>query len=164
MHARHSQFMEQTDPLDATDETMRTQETALGHLVADAMRTLMGTDIAVWNSGAARSDAVSFTHALPVRSFAELHTAHSYPVQIHTGVFRRQDLRLLLPFASHVGVVNTTGSQVLEMLENSVARVPSLDGRFLQVGSCVAALKAYISTDEREPVAYRLVLSCRCRG
>lgn len=160
--------MEQTEPLDATDETMRTQETALGHLVADAMRTLMGTDIAVWNSGAARSDAVSSTHSpsssVGDNKFSELYTAHSHPVQIHTGVFRRQDLRLLLPFASHVGVVNTTGSQVLEMLENSVARVPSLDGRFLQVGSCVAALKAYISTDEREPVAYRLVLSCRCRG
>lgn len=74
--------MEQTEPLDATDETMRTQETALGHLVADAMRTLMGTDIAVWNSGAARSDAVSSTHALPVRSVTTSSQSFTLPIRI----------------------------------------------------------------------------------
>lgn len=38
-----------------------------------------------------------------------------------------------MPYESRVAVVQVTGEQVLEALENSVSSVSCFDGRFLQV-------------------------------
>lgn len=102
--------------LDARSETMRTSETALGNLLADAMRLALDCDVAFFNSGTVRSDAVHPAGQLCVR-----------------------DVRRMLPFTDELLAVELTGEQLVEALEVGLARWPAPEGRFLQVSGLRAA-------------------------
>ncbi|GAA1090040.1 bifunctional metallophosphatase/5'-nucleotidase [Nocardiopsis composta] len=109
-------------PLDGVrDPGVRTAETNLGNLVADAVlaagRAKAGEygvpepQLALQNGGGIRNNSV-----LPAGPVSELDT---YSV---------------LPFANQVAVVpELPRSQVKELLENAVSRIPAADGRFAQV-------------------------------
>lgn len=90
----------------------RTQETAIGNLIADAVREYSEADIAVVNGGGIRAS-------------------------LYAGDVLGGDLNAVCPYANKIVVVETKGSVIMEMLENGISQtltesmIPG--GRFLQV-------------------------------
>ncbi len=98
-------------PLDAGipgDHATRWRETAIGNLIADAYRELLGADIGLVNGGGIRA-------GLPA------------------GPWRLCDLHAVLPFANRVVLLELTGAQLAEALEHGLSRIDELGGGFLQV-------------------------------
>ena len=96
--------------LDGRFATVRAAESNLGNFVADIMVANTNADCAIVNGGNFRSD------------------------QIHnSGVFTLRDLNTILAFNPTCVVVEVKGHQLAQALENSVAKYPELEGRFLQV-------------------------------
>jgi len=96
--------------LDARTSALRTQETNLGNLIADALRARLKTDLALMNAGGIRSNRV-----------------------IPPGPLRKKDVHLLLPFLNVAVVVELTGAKLLAALEHAVSQAPHESGGFLQV-------------------------------
>lgn len=97
--------------LDTRRDTVRTAESAFGNLVADAMRISTGADVAITNGGGIRGDRV----------YAPGTT------------LTRRDILTELPFGNVTVVVELTGAEIIEALENGVARIEDKAGRFPQV-------------------------------
>ena len=87
---------------------IRSQETNLGDLCADAYRLVSGADIGVVNGGGIRA-------AIPAGdiTFEQIISVH--------------------PFGNALCVVETTGQQILDALEKSVSKLPDENGGFWQV-------------------------------
>lgn len=93
----------------ATDvRIVRTAETNLGDLCADAYRAMSGADIAFVNGGGVR-------------------------VNIAKGDITYNDIIKVHPFGNSMCVVEATGQQILDALEMGVKDVPGEFGGFLQV-------------------------------
>jgi 5'-nucleotidase len=120
-------------PLDARTANLRTRETNLGNLMADAL-LVRGTalapafgapvpNVAIQNSGGIRGNTLFLSAASPAApaAFTELNTFD------------------IAAFANFVSVVpNVPRAQFKEILENAVSRFPTADGRFPQVaGICM---------------------------
>ena len=60
-------------PLDGISSRLRTAETNLGDVVADAMRADAGADIAIVNSGSIRGDRIFPAGPLTRRTLIEIH-------------------------------------------------------------------------------------------
>jgi len=89
---------------------IRSEETNLGNFITDIMLQCTDADVALLNSGTFRSD------------------------QVHPcGHFRIRDLLSILPMIDSLVVLQLTGEQIIEALENSVSKYPALEGRFPQV-------------------------------
>lgn len=97
-------------PLETRFSLIRSEETNCGNWFCDLMRKECRAQIAVLNSGTIRSDCI-------------------FPV----GPLRLRDLTAMLPMLDPLVVVQVTGQQVLQVLENGVSMFPRLEGRFLQV-------------------------------
>ncbi|XP_048735520.2 mannosylglucosyl-3-phosphoglycerate phosphatase-like isoform X3 [Ostrea edulis] len=96
--------------LDGRFSAVRSQETNLGNFVTDIMLEISKADCAILNSGTFRSD------------------------RIHPkGCFKLRDLLTILPLVDELVVIQVTGKQLLEALENGVSAYPQLEGRFPQV-------------------------------
>ena len=108
-------------PLDGRFNYVRTRESALGNFIADIMKTVTSADVALINSGTFRSDGI-------------------HP----EGDFRLRDLMSILPIMDTVVVIEVTGNQLLEALENGVSKTPRLEGRFPHV-SIYLHLKVFLS-------------------
>jgi len=108
-------------PLDGTRTNVRTIETNLGNLVADAL---------LWE---ARQRASSFGAPQPVIALQNgggIRNASLLPA----GPLSEKNTFDILPFANFVTIVpNVTRAQLKEILENAVSRVAFVDGRFAQV-------------------------------
>ncbi len=89
---------------------LRTSETNLGNLVADAARASVGAEIALMNGGGIRGDRV----------FA-------------AGPISRRDLLQIHPFGNVICLVEVPGRIVLEALEHGVSGLPAPAGGFPQV-------------------------------
>ena len=90
---------------------MRSQEAAIGDLIADAMRQSVGADIAITNGGGIRGDK-----------------------QYAAGTeLTRRDILTELPFGNVTVMTEITGQQIKEALENGVSQVEDGAGRFPQV-------------------------------
>ena len=89
---------------------MRTAESNLGNLICDVWRAACRSDVVICNSGTFRSD-----------------TLHP------TGQLTHRDLVAILPMMDETIVLEVTGSQIKEALENGVSQWPKLEGRFPQV-------------------------------
>lgn len=87
---------------------IRSQETNLGDLCADAYRLVSGADIGVVNGGGIRA-------AIPAGdiTFEQIISVH--------------------PFGNALCVVEATGQQILDALEKSVSKLPDENGGFWQV-------------------------------
>jgi 5'-nucleotidase len=111
------------------DNYMRARESALGNLIADAVRLLYGVQLVLVNSGAIRSSLPSSylpkDHALrrPTSGFAA-----GPPYDLVRG-----DTFTALPFGNLVITRTVTGAQVWAMLENGLGFLPSKSGAFPQV-------------------------------
>lgn len=97
-------------PLDAIADHVRSGESNLGNLLADAMREDTGTEIAIINAGSIRSNKI-------------------FP----TGPLRMKDLVAIHPFGGTVCIVSGPGSMIIEMLNHGVGRLGESVGRFPQV-------------------------------
>jgi 5'-nucleotidase / UDP-sugar diphosphatase len=97
-------------PLDAVASHLRTSETNLGNLVADAIRAEAGAELAIVNSGSIRGNRV-------------------FPA----GPLTRRTLIEMQPFDNVVVKVATPGRVVLRALNLGVERLPAPAGMFPQV-------------------------------
>jgi len=97
-------------PLDGVSLHLRTSETNLGNLLADAMRANAHSDIAITNSGSIRGNRLFPAGALTRRTLIEMH-----------------------PFDNVVCVLSLTGRVILDALNHGVGSLPAPDGRFPQV-------------------------------
>ncbi len=97
--------------LESVRASVRTKETTMGNLIADAIRAETGTDVSIANGGGIRGDRVY-----------EAGTT-----------LTRKDIVTELPFGNTTVVVELKGSDLLAALENGVSRVEDVQGRFPQV-------------------------------
>lgn len=97
-------------PLDGNSRRLRTSETNLGDLVADAMRSDAGTEAAMMNAGSIRGDRV-------------------YPA----GPLTRRTLLTMHPFGNVITKLEVPGRVILSALNNGVSKLPASAGQFPQV-------------------------------
>jgi 2',3'-cyclic-nucleotide 2'-phosphodiesterase/3'-nucleotidase len=97
-------------PLNAEGDAVRSRETNVGNLVADALREWGQADNGVMNGGGIRSE----------RTY-------------QPGPLTRRDIAAILPFPNYAAKVQVNGEAVKAMLENAVSQVETRGGRFLQV-------------------------------
>jgi 2',3'-cyclic-nucleotide 2'-phosphodiesterase (5'-nucleotidase family) len=103
------------NPLDSRRNIVRGQESAMGNLIADAMRGANGADIAITNGGGIRADK-------------------EYPAGTS---LTRKDIFTELPFGNVTVVTQISGQAVLDALENGFSQIEDGAGRFPQVSGLV---------------------------
>ena len=104
-------------PLDGGSRELRSSETNLGNMLADAMRTQVGADVAIINSGSIRGD----------RTFA-------------AGPLSRRELLTMQPFGNKLCKIEVTGRTIVDALKTATESWPSAAGRFPQVSGVSFAL------------------------
>ncbi len=97
--------------LDSRRATVRTMESNLGDLIADAMRAGVGADVALTNGGGIRGD----------RTYDPGTT------------LTRRDILSELPFGNVTVLMEISGAALLAALENGVSEVENRAGRFPQI-------------------------------
>ena len=104
----------------ATDvRIVRTAETNLGDLCADAYRDQSGADVAIVNGGGVRDT-------------------------IKAGNITLNDILKVHPFGNSMCVIEITGQKILDALEYACKDVPSEFGGFLQVSGMTYEIHTYI--------------------
>jgi 2',3'-cyclic-nucleotide 2'-phosphodiesterase (5'-nucleotidase family) len=98
-------------PLDSRSSVLRTQEAAIGDVVADALRQHLAAEVALINGGALRGN-------------------RTYPAGYR---LTRRDLLAEMPFNNTVEALEISGATLLAALEHSVSGVEDASGRFPQV-------------------------------
>jgi len=88
-------------PLDSRRNVVRAEESAMGNVIADAMRAATGADIGFTNGGGIRADRTYDPGA----------------------VLTRRDILTELPFGNVTVLTELPGSQILAALENGVSQV-----------------------------------------
>ncbi len=116
-------------PLDSRRAIVRSQEAAIGNLIADAMREAVGADIAITNGGGIRAD----------KEYAA------------GSALTRRDILSELPFGNTTVLVELKGQQVLEALENGFSQVEEGGGRFPQISGLV------VEVDKSKPAGQRVI-------
>jgi 2',3'-cyclic-nucleotide 2'-phosphodiesterase (5'-nucleotidase family) len=96
--------------LDGVNTHLRSVETNLGNLVADAIRADVGADVAIVNGGGIRSDKVYPRGPLTRRTLLEIH-----------------------PFGNVVCKLSVPGRVLLQALNSGVSKLPAPAGQFPQV-------------------------------
>jgi 2',3'-cyclic-nucleotide 2'-phosphodiesterase (5'-nucleotidase family) len=94
--------------LDSQRGSVRTGESGFANLIADAMREAVGADVAITNGGGIRGD-------------------RTYDPGT---VLTRKDILTELPFGNVVVLVELSGGDLLQALENGVSRIEDVAGRF----------------------------------
>lgn len=117
------------DALDSRRNVVRTQEAAIGNLIADAMKDAVGADIAITNGGGIRGD----------KEYAA------------GSDLTRRDVLTELPFGNITVLAEVTGQQVWDALENGFSKIEDGAGRFPQV----SGLK--VVADKSKPAGSRVV-------
>jgi 5'-nucleotidase/UDP-sugar diphosphatase len=118
-----------TGPLDSRRNIVRTQEAAIGNLIADAMKDAVKADIAITNGGGIRAD----------KEYAA------------GSDITRRDVLSELPFGNVTVLTEVTGKQIWEALENGFSKYEDGAGRFPQV----SGLK--VVADVKQPAGSRIV-------
>lgn len=117
----YSEVVGHTDVLlNGTREFVRTQETNLGDLAADAiLAAAPNADFALTNGGGIRAD-------------------------IPEGDITRYDLFTVFPFGNMVATVELTGEEIVYILEAATHACPEADGAFPQVSGITFEIHTYI--------------------
>ena len=117
----YSEVVGHTDVLlNGTREFVRTQETNLGDLAADAiLAAAPNADFALTNGGGIRAN-------------------------IEIGDITRYDLFTVFPFGNMVATVELTGAQIVYILEAATQACPGIDGAFPQVSGITFEIHTYI--------------------
>jgi 5'-nucleotidase / UDP-sugar diphosphatase len=115
--------------LDSRSATVRSQETGIGNLIADALRLSTGAQAAITNGGGIRGN----------KQYAAGHK------------LTRRDVLSELPFGNASVMVSITGKDIKDALENGVSQIEQRGGRFPHVSGISFAV------DTRQPVGARIV-------
>ncbi len=106
---------------------IRSQETNLGDLCADAYRYVSGADVAIVNGGGIRT------------SISEGDITYGQIIKVH-------------PFGNAMTTMEATGQQILDCLEMSVRKLPGENGGFMQVSGLTfevnMSIESTVVTDE----------------
>ena len=121
--------------LDSRTRTVRTRETAIGALIADAMRASTHAQAAVMNGGGIRGGKI----------YAPGTT------------ISRRDILTELPFDNRVVAIDISGTLLKQAIENGLSLLPNPAGRFPQVSGLT------IEADPSRPAGSR-VLSMKVDG
>src|SRR5262249_8709101 len=113
-------------PLDADSRKIRTGETNLGNLIADAIRSDVNADVAIVNSGSIRGDRV-------------------YPA----GPLTRRTLLAMQPFGNVNCKLEVTGQVILDALNYGVSKLPASAGQFPQVSGLTMKVDASAPAGQR---------------
>jgi 5'-nucleotidase / UDP-sugar diphosphatase len=97
--------------LDSRRNVVRGEESTMGNLITDAIRAMVGADVAIMNGGGIRAD-------------------RTYDAGTK---LTRRDILTELPFGNITQLTEIPGSQLLAALENGVSQVEKGAGRFPQV-------------------------------
>jgi 2',3'-cyclic-nucleotide 2'-phosphodiesterase (5'-nucleotidase family) len=114
-------------PLDSRNATVRTQEAAIGNLVADAMREATQADVAIGGG---------------------IRAGKTY--QPGSSISRR-DVLAELPFGNRIVTLEVTGRDLVEVLEGGLAQLPQASGRFPQVSG------VRLTADVSRPAGHRIL-------
>ena len=114
--------------LDSRKASVRGMETTMGDLIADALKSVTGADIAITNGGGIRGDTV-------------------YPAG---SVLTRGSVLKELPFGNKTVMIEVTGAQLLAALENGVSKIEDGAGRFPQVSGLT------FTVDKAQPAGQRI--------
>lgn len=98
-------------PLDSRTNVIRVAESAIGNLVADALRASTGADVALINAGAIRGNK-------------------AYPAGHRV---TRRDVLTELPFGNTTVMVELSGREIRDLLESGLRAAPQGSGRFPEV-------------------------------
>jgi 5'-nucleotidase len=113
-------------PLEGTSPRLRASETNLGDLVADAVRDVARSEIALVNGGGVRGDRVHQPGPLTRRTLIEIH-----------------------PFGNVVCTLSVPGKVVVAALEHGVSRLPAAAGQFPQVSGLTFRVNPEAPTGSR---------------
>jgi 5'-nucleotidase / UDP-sugar diphosphatase len=113
--------------LDSRSASVRSQETAMGNLIADAIRASTGADLAITNGGGIRGNK-------------------QYPAG---ATLTRRDILTELPFGNSTAMVEVTGKDIKDALENGVSQIDNRAGRFPQVSGITFAIDAKAAVGAR---------------
>ncbi|GIP44100.1 metallophosphatase [Paenibacillus sp. J45TS6] len=94
--------------LEGAREKVRTGETNLGDLIADALRDVSGADVALTNGGGIRAS-------------------------IEKGEVTKGEVITVLPFGNQIVTLNVKGEDLIAALENGVKSYPEASGGFPQI-------------------------------
>jgi len=97
-----------SNPINTKRDVIRAKESIFGNLLADAIKDYTGAQVALINGGSIRGEATYFKN-------------HSVT---------RKNIVEELPFRNHVLLINVTGSQITDALENGFSLIDKLKGRF----------------------------------
>jgi 5'-nucleotidase / UDP-sugar diphosphatase len=97
--------------LDSRSAIVRSQEAAIGNLIADAIKASTEGDVAITNGGGIRANK-------------------QYPAGAK---LTRRDILSELPFGNSTSLVEVAGSDIKAALENGVSQIENRAGRFPQV-------------------------------
>jgi 5'-nucleotidase/UDP-sugar diphosphatase len=115
--------------LDSRRASVRSQETAIGNLIADAMREAVDADVALTNGGGIRGDR-EYQAGSPLT---------------------RGDILAELPFGNKTVKLELTGAKIKEALENGFSQVEEVAGRFPHISGMT------VEVDLKKPAAERVV-------
>lgn len=113
--------------MDTTFASVRTQETAIGNFLADLMRKEHNADCALIHGGGIRADKM-----------------------FNQGFMTRGDWNEIIPFQTSIVLLEATGEQIFQALENGVSKVPALEGRFIHPSNLTFAY------DSTKPEGHRV--------
>jgi 5'-nucleotidase / UDP-sugar diphosphatase len=113
--------------LDAESVHLRTAETNLGDLFADALRADAQTDVAIMNGGSIRGD-------------------RPYPA----GPLTRRTVVAMHPFGNTICKIAVSGRVLLQALDSGVSKLPAQAGQFPQVSGLT------MTVDRNAPVSARV--------
>ena len=102
--------------MDTRRATIRGTEAAFGNLVADAIREATGADLAAANGGGIRADRLYEPGT----------------------VLTRRDIVSELPFGNSTVVLEITGQDFVDVLENGMSQIEKGAGRFLHISGAAA--------------------------
>ncbi|MGB9685792.1 MAG: bifunctional metallophosphatase/5'-nucleotidase [Rectinema subterraneum] len=113
-----SQVVGQTSvPLEGKREIVRTQQSNLGTLIANAMLYVTGADFALMNGGGIRDS-------------------------IPAGNITLKQIYTVQPFGNYIQTGKVLGKEIDAILENGVGKLPAPDGRFPHLANLTYALDA----------------------
>ncbi|MEF2967161.1 5'-nucleotidase C-terminal domain-containing protein [Paenibacillus sp. M1] len=103
--------------LDGERDNVRKQETNLGNLVADGMR----------------SKVMSIVKESDVKGYVTIQNGGGIRASIDTGDITLGELLTTMPFGNNLSALKMTGTEIIAALENGVSGVENGEGRFPQV-------------------------------
>lgn len=115
--------------LDSRRIEVRSRETTIGNLIADAMREMTGADVGIVNGGGIRGNKV-------------------YPPGSR---ITSRDILTELPFGNRTVLLELTGLQLRSALENGFSQITEAAGRFPQLSGMA------VTVDLSQPVGGRVI-------